>query len=103
MAGFLDYMFFVDALNVRFHRSPMNMDLGAKDGCGEGSRRMRLGPCLQELMVWSSHNTKGKGCVRETGVHEGFSVIDSGEGDATLGWSLQGKIQGWRKAGTRVG
>lgn len=40
--------------------------------------------------------------MRETGVHEGYSVIDSGEGDATLGWSLQGKLQGWRKVGMRL-
>lgn len=64
---------------------------------------MRQSLYSQELTVWSSYNTKGKGCMRETGVHGEYSVIDSAEGDAIVGWSHQGKLQGWRKAGMRVG
>lgn len=37
-------------------------------------------PCSQEPTVWSSHGSKGQGCVREG---NRYSVMDSAEGDGT--------------------
>lgn len=63
----MDQMLFVDCLTLGVPGSPMDEELGAEDGCGGGSGRMRPSLSSQELPVWPGHGPEGKGCMREAG------------------------------------